>query len=423
MLVKYLSPFAYHFRLVRPPVYYLRTTLATRPSSFLCDRCAFYSDIPTSKSKDPLVTKDPPKSEANGAPKSEAKDGPKPESKDGYKSEAKDSPKSEAKDDHRSEVKYGPKPESKDGYKSEAKDSPKSEAKDDHRSESKDGHKSESKDAPKSDSGGPRVKTDERFGAGMGKDPSGEPKKERKSRLKCHRARVLPKIEGQPDYPPGYHRPKYGTGKTTALIQAADRIGKGIVYIQGSEELSHFSEAFANALEWKYEDVKVKLGPRDKLYRAMVAFRHSAAIYKAKYNKHAVLILDDISKLARKHPEVIGMLQDIAKDVADKEEFAFVFVTSEGTVPRLMSSNSSISRASPPLLIDDFTEDEALKYLQSILFLKGEKEQKEEEKERNDMAKQLYQLFGGRIKLLQTYGLMINKGISFEGEERLYSTE
>ena len=67
------------------------------------------------------------------------------------------------------------------------------------------------------------------------------------------------------------------------------------------------------------------------------AFRRSAAKYKAKYHKPAVLILDDISVLARKHPDVIEELQYIAKDVADKEEFTFIFVASEGTIPNLMS--------------------------------------------------------------------------------------
>ena len=73
------------------------------------------------------------------------------------------------------------------------------------------------------------------------------------------------------------------------------------------------------------------------LNHAIEAFRRSAAKYKVKYQKPAVLILDDISGLAGKHPDVIKALQNIAKDVADKEEFTFIFVTSEGSIPSLMS--------------------------------------------------------------------------------------
>ena len=74
-----------------------------------------------------------------------------------------------------------------------------------------------------------------------------------------------------------------------------------------------------------------------KISHVIHAFRRSAKKYKAKYHKPAVLILDDIGGLAKKHPNVIEDLQNIAKDVADKEEFTFIFVTSEGTIPNLMS--------------------------------------------------------------------------------------
>ena len=73
------------------------------------------------------------------------------------------------------------------------------------------------------------------------------------------------------------------------------------------------------------------------LNHAIEAFRRSAAKYKTKYHKPAVLILDDISGLAKEHPDVIKYLQNIAKVVADKKEFTFIFVTSEGTIPNLMS--------------------------------------------------------------------------------------
>ena len=171
---------------------------------------------------------------------------------------------------------------------------------------------------------------------------------------------------------------EHGTGKTTVVIQTATEFGGGIVYIQGSDKLDKFSDAFVKALGWSYavdrisgllkilgvQDtngkgyriwtllkrqslyslISFKLLPlidiKDPMYildRVIEAFRRSAAKYKAKYHKPAVLVLDDISGLAKEHPDVIKHLQNIAKDVADKKEFAFVFVASEETIPTLMS--------------------------------------------------------------------------------------
>lgn len=67
-----------------------------------------------------------------------------------------------------------------------------------------------------------------------------------------------------------------------------------------------------------------------------------AVKYKAKYYRPAVLILDDISRLAKKHPEVILDLQNIAKTVADDKEFTFVLIAGKGTIPTLISSKYHI---------------------------------------------------------------------------------
>ncbi|RUS15768.1 P-loop containing nucleoside triphosphate hydrolase protein [Endogone sp. FLAS-F59071] len=461
MLVKYLSPFrtasAYRFRLVRPSSFHLRTTLATRPSSFLRDRCTFQLRTAHSKSK-----KDVPKSKENDAPKPE-------ESEVNHKSEVKDSHKSEEKDGHKSEE--------KDSHKLKEKDNHKSEKKDGHKSEEKDGHKSESKDAPKSESKGALEKLIPIYlssvvicailgvgGAWLYNQTSCQHAAYKNENSVFHaieqgsyprsednlitREAIIHKLEKLFSRSYAYHLVvgEQGTGKTTAITQAANKVGAGIVYIQGFDNLETFSNAFADALGWKYE-IAGKNGffqdPNDKFDHAMAAFRRSAAKYKAKYNKPAVLILDDISKLAKNHPNVIEKLQDIAKVVADKKEFTIVFVTSEDTIPTLMKSDSWTC-ASPPLLIDDFTEDEALKYLQSILVMTGEKEEKEKkgedvalkhlqsilekegkenenenekekekEKEKEEKVKQLYQLFGGRIGLLRAYGLQSND-VSFE---------
>ncbi|RUS13807.1 hypothetical protein BC937DRAFT_94747 [Endogone sp. FLAS-F59071] len=99
------------------------------------------------------------------------------------------------------------------------------------------------------------------------------------------RKAIIDKVEKLFSKPYDYHLivGEHGTGKTTVIRQAADKVGKGIVYIQGYDELTDFSNAFANVLGWNYDiTVKKNLGPRDKLYRTMDAFRRLAARYKGK---------------------------------------------------------------------------------------------------------------------------------------------
>jgi len=54
------------------------------------------------------------------------------------------------------------------------------------------------------------------------------------------------------------------------------------------------------------------------------------------HGRCAVLIIDNVNRLATKNPELLAGLQDIAKDAADSAEFIIVFVTSEGQAPQQM---------------------------------------------------------------------------------------
>lgn len=67
---------------------------------------------------------------------------------------------------------------------------------------------------------------------------------------------------------------------------------------------------------------------------------------------------------------------------------------------------SSWSRAAPiPTVIGDLTNEEAFTYLHSKLGIE------------ETVANQLIQLLGGQIRDLQTYGTMINEGMTFKGEK------
>ena len=68
----------------------------------------------------------------------------------------------------------------------------------------------------------------------------------------------------------------------------------------------------------------------------MKAFKLTAKKYKVKYGRPAVIIYDNVSRLAHQNPEILDILQDGAKDNADNQTYIAVFVCSEGLVPRRM---------------------------------------------------------------------------------------
>src|SRR2546423_1886463 len=77
--------------------------------------------------------------------------------------------------------------------------------------------------------------------------------------------------------------------------------------------------------------------PDDSMWaRALRAFKHAAKAYKVKYNRPAVIIYDNVSRLVHDAPKILDILQDDAKDNADNQTYIAVFVSSEGLVPRRM---------------------------------------------------------------------------------------
>ncbi|CAG8528024.1 2757_t:CDS:2 [Funneliformis mosseae] len=199
---------------------------------------------------------------------------------------------------------------------------------------------------------------------------------------------------------------EFGTGKTLLIKMASIEVGHGIIYVDVPSDIKDFGTAFGEALNFAFEgDItltrqlirKIGSGTTNeesnipKWKRALSAFKRIAKVYKAKHNKPPVIIYDNVSRLARMDPDILYVLQNDAKDNADNRSYIAVFVYSEGVVPKLMMSRSAWSRAiTPPMEISDISEEESMKYL-------IEKRKIDEE-----MAKELYQLVGGRILDLKT---------------------
>ncbi|KAG0126027.1 hypothetical protein HOY82DRAFT_615595 [Tuber indicum] len=69
---------------------------------------------------------------------------------------------------------------------------------------------------------------------------------------------------------------------------------------------------------------------REILVQVFKEFHRQAKIFKKNVGYSTMLVLDNVNCLAQKNPELLDILQDIAKDAADDRLFTTVFVTSEG---------------------------------------------------------------------------------------------
>jgi hypothetical protein len=105
-----------------------------------------------------------------------------------------------------------------------------------------------------------------------------------------------------------------------------------------------------------------------------------------------VLVVDAVDRLAKGDAPLLHVLQEFAKDSADRGSLRIVFVSSEGHALPLLQSASAWSRAlKPPYEVGD-VEDE-----QAILFLVGEGVDRERAEEA------VGSITGGRFSLMRDF--------------------
>ncbi|RIA98869.1 P-loop containing nucleoside triphosphate hydrolase protein [Glomus cerebriforme] len=157
----------------------------------------------------------------------------------------------------------------------------------------------------------------------------------------------------------------HGTGKTTLIQNTILKLKKpkGVVHFKCPSDVNEFSKELAKHLDCElYPDAgrQSKYADWSLLRRQLVSTAH---YYMKTYKRPMVLILDQIDRIAKKDPEFLGILQDFAKDYADKGSIIIVFVSSESLIPRLLQSRSAWSRATT-LQIGDISDEAAVKFLQ-----------------------------------------------------------
>ncbi|CAF0962928.1 unnamed protein product [Rotaria sordida] len=207
----------------------------------------------------------------------------------------------------------------------------------------------------------------------------------------------------------------HGTGKTTLIRQAARQVGRGVIYVDIPYNVEKFGYAFARAINFHFkEHILLSAWIESKMFgsppdddkqesweRALITFEKYAIDFKRKYDCVPILIFDNCDSLAQKDKRMLEILQDTAKTAIDDSTWITVFVGSIGEAPEQMEGRSSITRAASFIEIADLSEKEAITYLTEKRNLS------------QDMAKDIYALFGGRIKRLQNAASKIESGTSF----------
>jgi len=122
--------------------------------------------------------------------------------------------------------------------------------------------------------------------------------------------------------------------------------------------------------------------------------------YKKKHGRAPVLVLDNFNLLLNLDDgqKYLELFQDFAKIMADQKLLVVVFVTSEGKVPNVLLGRSSASRMRKPIEIGDINEKDAIDYLQKRIC----KNEKEEPEKCKGQSKSIYDIVGGRFRLLKT---------------------
>ncbi|KAF0416967.1 hypothetical protein F8M41_007369 [Gigaspora margarita] len=203
---------------------------------------------------------------------------------------------------------------------------------------------------------------------------------------------------------------EHGTGKTTLVQNTILNLQepKGVVYFECPSNVKEFAKNLTKHLDcelypfklrdvfvqWIANSVRKEQGEHSEYSNwnlLSMQLLNTAYYYMKEYKRPIVLVLDQVDRIAKKDPEFLGILQDFAKDCADRGSLVIVFIASEGLVPQIMKSRSAWSRAIIPFEVGDISDDEAMEFLQDSGI---------DKKNAEDVVKYLT---GGRFTLLKDF--------------------
>ncbi|CAG8570519.1 14255_t:CDS:2 [Acaulospora morrowiae] len=138
---------------------------------------------------------------------------------------------------------------------------------------------------------------------------------------------------------------EHGIGKTMLTRIASSEVGHGVMCVDVLSDIKRFGEEFGSTLNFTFEK---QISFTQKILGT------TKTCWCSIQSKPPVIVYDNISLLVHKNPEIIDSLQDDAKDNADDRKYIAVFVSSEGSVPRIMECKN---------IIKDLLKPKELSYL------------------------------------------------------------
>nr|CAG8568349.1 3407_t:CDS:2 [Entrophospora candida] len=152
---------------------------------------------------------------------------------------------------------------------------------------------------------------------------------------------------------------EHGTGKIALIRKTILNLQepKGVVLFECPTDAKAFATNLAkhlNCFTWHAgQEEHLEYHTWNLLQEHLIK---TAFCYMEEYKRPMVLVLDQVDRIAKRDQEFLGILQDFAKDCADKHALVIIFVASEGLVPQLM-------RSIIPLEVGDISDEEAVKLL------------------------------------------------------------
>ncbi|CAG8791496.1 16896_t:CDS:2, partial [Gigaspora rosea] len=144
---------------------------------------------------------------------------------------------------------------------------------------------------------------------------------------------------------------EYRMGKTTLVQNAILNLQepKGVVYFECSSNGTEFAKNLAKHLDYelypfKLRDVIVQWIRKEQGNYSeyhnwnllSIQPLNTSYYYIKEYKCPIVLILDKINCIAEEDPKFLEILQDFAKDCADRGPLVIIFIANESLVPQFM---------------------------------------------------------------------------------------
>jgi len=206
---------------------------------------------------------------------------------------------------------------------------------------------------------------------------------------------------------------EHGTGKSTIVKYCCKEVGSGVLYILVPSNPNLFSDQLTKLINYDFQHVtfwsqvrskyfgKEIRSPKSELDVVLSAISEASKLFDKKHRRPAVLVIDNLTVLAKKDPETFERLIRFAKEEADGRSLVVTFVSSEGHTPRNILELSESSRLANVIEIGDLDENDATTYLHK----RGVVSQYEE----------VLHFTGGRISLLNQAIIEIRQ--NFKPEE------